>query len=292
MEDNLYNNVNEIDMECKGYDDDIDELSVANYSSDASHEKRDLNQKTGIIINLNDDEDLDVNAYDSSIDLETDYPDDDFEEKELIDDDILESRKKKKIATSGEVEADYWKKITARHKKSNKKGAYNTSFHFAGDPEKEAEFFNHAMGSDFADTDLATVSGNITGSSSGDSAMSDGGGMGESLNENYSNTLNKLLECIGFELIKNSDGSLTILDDCGLSSDTICQDIATAIKILNPFIHDYLIGTLQVTTGESFDNYNDWVIWYKDDKIKNLYPDCSDEVNYCDLIANNIDKCY
>lgn len=316
--------INEIDLDCNVYDDD--DLIITN--SDESLEKdfddnRNFNSNTGVIIDLSyGDDDLDNISFNNSrssisnshheesysnvsetkdnlmtIDMETNYSEDDDFESGLVDEDLLEAKKKKHKTYPGEVEDNYWKKITAKHRESNKKGAYNMSFHFAGNPEKEAEMFNHAMGSDFdiaSDSTEGAISGDISGTVSSVSAGGEGGGMGESYNSTNINTFtesfNNLLDNIGFEAIQNSDGTFIVMDLCDFNPDTECSDIHEICKVLEPFIHDFVICLLQTSTGEKYNTYSEWLDWYS--SLSDKPESCADSIKICDLLVNHLDECF
>lgn len=315
--------INEIDLDCNVYDDD--DLIITNDNQESLEKElddnRNFNSNTGVIIDLNDgDDDLDAFSFSDSrssipnsfheepysnssdikdnlmtIDMETNYSEDDDFESGLVDEDLLEAKKKKHKTYPGEVEDNYWKKITAKHKESNKRGAYNMSFYFAGNPEKEAEMFNHAMGSDFdvADSSGEAAAGNISGTVSS-AAGGEGGGMGESYEANIANTFtesfNSLLDSIGFEAIQNSDGTFTVMDLCDFNPDMECADIHEVCRVLEPFIHDFVVCLLQTSTGEKYNTYHEWLNWYNSlsDKPKN----CADSINICDLLVNHLDECF
>ena len=360
-------NINEIDMECNIDLDDDDTFVIKSSPSDkiAAHDGyddvdgRNLRSVTGVIVNLSDDDNVvatpkkhianieddsqlahqpQTNNLDdidnvNSIDLETDYFDeddedlvaaykylnknksdlldfsdedgdiDDFASKTLIDEsDISEKKAKRKTSiknATGNVEADYWKDITKKHRESNKKGAYSTHFRFTGDPEKEAAIFNHMMGSDSSDTDisdfyansdLSSVS-NFSSEGSGDFSGGEAGGCCESLNENYSKQLIDLFDLIGFEVIKNSDNTLSVIDNCQDNNDFSCANLDELLLTLTPYIHDFIIIPLQVNTGKDFTDYKDWCNWYSDKNNQEQYPKCKSDIAYCDLLANHLSEC-
>lgn len=347
-------NINQIDMECHLIDDDDSSFGNTNLTDD----DRDLNQKTGIIVDLSDDEivtPLRIMKVDTSIskdnisaeanfeifndmhsdtftgcneiDLETEYFDEEDEEllhkltkksqktnileidDGLIDEELLEEAKKKKRRIStGEVEDNYWSTISKKHAASNKRGAYSASFHFAGNPKKEQDIFNHMMGSDTSDASelnamisdasdiggigIAGESGLISGGDSSSSFSADGGGCCESLNpNNYTEKLNELFDIIGFEVFKNSDNSYSVIDSCDVLPEFICKDKEELIQELTPYIIDCIIYPLQSRTNLNINSFKEWSDWYTSD-MKQQYPKCADDIAYCELLANHLDECF
>lgn len=316
-----FNNINEIDLECNVADDD--DFIVKDVDINTSiGDDREIKSKTGIIINLSDDDVIekdesvkdfeiqnfnDENNVNFDIDLETDYPDDTediFNEKELVDETlipILKSHKKHNNTNTPKINHDYWNNIAKKHKSSNKKGSYNTNFHFAGNPEEDAEFFNHIMGTD-------TGSTNNTSSNSVDaidvSNISSDASLGfcESIDiiqddtkseKIFSDKFDKFLYVLGFEALKNSDNSFTVLDLANPDNDFECQNISDMIKSLEPYIYDCIIIPLQIKTNQSLSNCKEWDNWYKnlDQASVDKYIDCQDELQFCDLITNHLDEC-
>lgn len=313
--------VNEIDMECHVMDDDDfivnDETSAA--------DDREVQSKTGIIINFDDDDDIpvrkiiaDTSTTHSGINVTSDFSEEDFHDYNAIDmetkygddeDEIYDSKSNplfidkepaglvaeemleegKRSISFGQVEDDYWDKISSKHKKTNKKGAYNAHFHFAGNPKKEAEMFNQMMGSDSLATTSAT---NVASGSDSSSATSPGGeGCCEDLStSDYSKKLSELLDIIGFEVFKNSDGSYVAIDRCDVLPEITAATIADLIQTLQPYLEDCLIYPLQLITNNNFKTYNEWVEWYTDD-MRKAYPKCASDIAYCDLLANHLPKC-
>lgn len=238
------------------------------------------------------------------IDFGDDEDDFNFNEKELIDEEALEEKKKKKsIITSGQVEDDYWKKLTQKHLKTNVKGA--AGWHervFAGDPQREMELFNHDMNPAASNKSNNEVVGSIdtnfdygdgltNSSSSGDfggEASGSEGGMGESLKgNNYTKLFENLLNLIGFDLIKNKDKSFNLIDKCNNKNQVVCLNKDDIINQLHPYLMDYIIYPLQDNTNQKYTDYKDWCNWYKDDVCKN-YPNCKQDIIYCDLIGNHL----
>ena len=123
-------NINQIDLECSIPDDD--DFVIKDLDTDAfiGDDDRDIKSKTGIIINLSDDNEtvsttvkdvearkIDDNTINLDIDLETDYPDDtedDFDQKQLVDETMIYSRKSSqaKIPT---LKSNYWDDIAKKH---------------------------------------------------------------------------------------------------------------------------------------------------------------------------------
>lgn len=238
------------------------------------------------------------------IDFGDDEDDFNFNEKELIDEEALEEKKKKKpIITTGQVEDDYWKKLTQKHLKTNVKGA--AGWHervFAGDPQREMELFNHDMTSAASnksnsevvgsiDTNFDYGDGLINPSSSGDfgggASFSDAG-MGESLkSNNYTKLFENLLNLIGFEVTKNNDKTFNLIDKCNKKNKVVCSNKNDIINQLHPYLMDYIIYPLQDNTDQTYTDYKDWCNWYKDDICKN-HPNCKQDIIYCDLISNHL----
>ena len=336
MNEQELNNVNQIDMECHIIDEDdlvINDIEVA--------DDRDIQSKTGIIINFDDDDDvpvkriiadtstrnaeININSNFSedtfrdynSIDMETKYSEDEEEEltsttrsenpiffdlgepNGLVSSEMLGEGKRS--ISFGEVEDDYWEKLSKKHKKTNKKGAYNTSFHFAGNPKKEQDMFNHMMGTADSTVDVAdlissdsllsastTISNTTVASSSGEGS---GEGCCESINtSDYSKKLNDLFDVIGFEVFKNSDNSYVAIDKCDILPELSVLTLVDLISALKPYIDDCLIYPLQISTNNNFNNYKDWANWYNADMQK-AFPKCAKDIEYCDLLANHLHEC-
>lgn len=314
-------NINIIDMECSAIDDDDSFGSIQSSASD----DRNLESKTGIILDFSDDDarpmrtitaeispegslhiDRGITDYNddfhdyNEIDMETAYADDeydiedsyttenpadkvfftddDLDAKELVDSEMLdEAKKKKKPVTTGQVEADYWDKVTKKHNNSNKKGALYTGFRFVGNPEKEIEFFNKAMGN---------AESAVEGSSAAASEPADisAGGFGESLTEDL-HTLTPIFDIIGFEVFPNHDNSeITVIDSCDVEPEFTCSNIKEVLTRLYPYIEDCFIYPLQIKTNQNLNSCEDWVKWYSEDNKKE-YPKCADDIAYCNLIS-------
>ena len=329
-------NINTIDMECSVADEDDSFGGInAEFSDD-----RDIQRKTGIILDFSDDDHkpirtisadmtpqgtlvvndngLNTDAFHdyNAIDMETNYADDDtdtnssfellktanatdkiffsdedesldddLDKKELVDSDILdEGKKKRKSITTGEVEADYWEKITKQHKASNTKGAMYSGFRFVGNPEKEMDFFNASMGNGSNNTsDLAAVGTDTAGGSS--TASSAGGGsFGESLSESL-DKLEPIFDIIGFEVFPNHENSsITVVDTCNMEPDFIGKNLSEILSKLYPYIEDCFIYPLQIKTNQKITTCKDWVDWYSEEN-KRQFPNCADDINYCALLS-------
>lgn len=313
MSDNEMNNINQIDMECYLADDD--DLDIRSDEIEAIDD-RNIQSKTGIIIDLSDDTDsipsrnivpttsiindaVDIysdfdhkSSYGyNEIDMETRYSEDDDTDNINLDDnkglvcaEMLDEDKRN--ISAGTVEADYWKKITAKHRKSNKKGAYNTHFHLCGNPEKETKIFNHMMGAYELAADIGN-SGEL-GNSDAASSASESASICESCTSiDYKNKLFELFEALGFEIFENSDGSYVVIDTCDLLPEIKSDTLAEVIVILKPYIDDAVVTALQVATNKNFSDYKDWLDWYSDD-MRIMYPKCADEIEYCNIIANHL----
>jgi hypothetical protein len=220
--------------------------------------------------------------------------DTDDEDKELICSELIDEGKKKK--TFGEVEDDYWKTLTKKHASSNKKGAYNTSFHFAGNPEKERQIFNRMMGTDTEAVSSAIgsdslMSSSATSGSVASAAASGGEGCCESVEtSNYGKQLLELFDIIGFEIFKNSDDSYIAIDKCDMLPSITVKSLSDLVETLKPYIDDCLIYPLQVATNQKINTYKEWADWYNSDMQK-AFPKCESDIKYCDLLANHLDEC-
>ena len=317
MDEKELANINQIDLECNISDDD--DLFISDMQA---VDDREVQSKTGIIINFDDedvplttlkadtssfnkeiniesdfsDDDFDNHDY-NSIDMETDYPDDlDDELDGLIAEDLLDEAKK--IKTFGEVEDDYWEEISNKHKKTNKKGAYNTHFHIAGNPEREQDLFNHMMKSDLksaiSDLTATDVSSSSLDASSSEADASFGAeGCCESAQNShtsYSSKLLNLFDTLGFEVFKNSDNSYVAIDTCDVLPECNAASLTDLISTLKPYLDDYIIYPLQLMTGKNFTDYLEWIKWYDSEKQKE-FPKCASDISYCDLLANHLHEC-
>ena len=231
-----------------------------------------------------------------------DFGDDEDEEaflkKELVLENTLEEKKsKKQTITSGEVEDDYWEKITKRHAKTNVKGA--AGWHervFSGNPERERELFNHDMNSTITSgvADLNSVVGSVETNfdygtvSAGESTSGEGSvGVGEALDKNYKALFESLLALAGFKIIPDNDNAYKVIDLCDNRNKFKCKDTDEILNVLNPYLLDCVIYPLQDATGENFETYKEWCDWYKEDICKQ-YPEQKINIDYCDLLNNHI----
>ena len=334
MDDKNLENINEIDLSIdpRFIDDDLSfgSINIVDKDSDIAVDDRPIQSKTGIIIDLSDSEedstpkrisaqlnkegsididntfqsafDLDSQSY-NTIDMETDYIDDDMEDavKEVVPAQKISVTKDVNPLFfenvdekfDGEVSKDYWREVAKKHAKSNKKGAYNTHFHLSGNPKADREFFNAAMGAhsaEFSASEGGEVIGNVTGVAGDVSAT----GMGESLeasNHNYSEKLQEIFDIIGVDVIKNSDKSYSVIDLCDIESEYTCSDLAELTLTLQPYIEDCFIYPLQIATKLSFDSCKDWVNWYNSLDDKSKYAKLETDIDYCDVLANHLDEC-
>lgn len=299
-----YSGINEIDMEFnvpKDFLDDEDSLEHKIDYKDSENVKNENSVVTGIMINLNTDED-DYDYYlknknkknkcDDIYDLEDEicFTSDVEENKE---EPILEKKKplvkiekykptKRNVdVMDGSVSANYWDNLAKRHRSTNTKGAYNTSFRLVGNPERETELFNHMMGSDYGVSD-----GDVTGVSSGD-----GGSMGESKNTDTSKKLlEEFLVIAGLDLKQDSD-KYYLSDKYNILPTNEYNDLDGVMIDLRDYLIDYIILPLQKDTGENFENPEEWVNWYKDNSEN--YPQCSKDIEYCKLfVRDNGKNCY
>lgn len=222
-------NINKIDMSINPAflddDDSFGSITISDTDAETYADDRNFQPKTGIIIDLSDDEDArpikelkaEVDSVTSDIkvktnynqetdyiastynqiDMDTDYFDDD--DLDLVTEDFnaksedvnftndtIELIDEKLI--DGTVNANYWQDVAKRHAKSNKKGAHNMHFHIAGNPKQEQELFNAAMDTQF-DSNLSSsdnVGQNITGGSVTACSGGESGGFGESLSKKVS----------------------------------------------------------------------------------------------------------
>lgn len=217
---------------------------------------------------------------------------DDFE-PELTSDEIVEKTVKQKKVTQGKVEADYWDRLSKKHKESNKKGAHNLHVHYGGDPKLAMDMFNHDMSST-GKVPTSGVAGVVKGAESSYTAdissgeMSGSEGMaccGEKLEKSKNRTLfENLLVITGFKLIPNGK-TFILKDQCDMLDDMQCSDEKDCINQLQPYIDDTFITPLQCKTGEKFKTADEWVKWYNADNQKK-YPKCKEDIEYCKMIAN------
>lgn len=290
-----YEHINEIDMECEAPDDTDDSFGSANFTPSIAseiHEKEsdvwnNGPKKTGTILDFGDDEDeLLDKIKEAPARLDAFDADEVEEEHELVGESM---KKQADFISQGEVESDYLKKLQKKHAKSNKKGAYNLHFHLAGNPQKEVELFNHDMGSDFENQG----STNITGTAEGSGAASSGEAScacSEAVEgkSGYEKTANEILTILGYEAIKNSDGSYTVIDDLNPDKDIICKD---ADELRDALAHDFdscFILPLEIDTGLKFDSLEGWLDWYKENESDN--NSLARDMNYIDVFVNHLSE--
>lgn len=296
MDEKDLEKINQIDMECNSYEDDDDCFEVKDSEMKIEDEPLELHDgpvKTGVILDFSDEPE---DFIESNVEyMNTEDEDDD---KELVEEDMIQEKKK---VNQGEVEADYWKKLQKKHAASNTKGAYNTSFHFAGNPQKEMDMFNQAMGSDFNTDGITSIEGSLTSvDSTGGEAAGDGGqaavsggegGFSESLHEDkneYQKMWDEVLNILGFEILGNSDGSYIMMDQNDVLPDIECSSKKEIIDELKTYFDECFIYPLEIKTGLKFDNYQDWVNWFDENKAEN--KELANDIKYCDLFANHIDQ--
>lgn len=235
---------NEIDMECNSYDEDDDSFNVI------FEQDKDINLETNKNNGItyynyfadfsDDEEESTINTKPSVIDEYTEEFTNEFTSEE-----ILNEKKKNKKITQGEVEKDYWDKLSKKHAKTNVKGAYNTSFHFSADPEREAELFNNSFGIQNIETSL-------------DSTESSVEAVCENKSKNkYQKLFEDLLLITGFEIEKDEDNNYIIKDLCNSLPNVKCSSKNEILNQLKPYIQDTFIFPLEITTGECFQDYKD-----------------------------------
>ena len=238
--------INPIDMECSIGEDDDDDVVLG--ISAPSHSRE--------VLDFGDDE------------------------PELIDEEVVAESRASAASQidQGTVEDDYYDKLKKKHAKTNVKGAYNTHFHFAGDPAAEMAAFNHDM------TPAGPVPNAVT-------VMADAAGqsMGESANPSYRKLFEELLDITGFELSTPETGKCRLKDT--YSNDEVDFDTLTALSdFLTPYMQDYFVVPLQVETGNTYDNCKDWVNWYTPE-MTTKYPQYKKDISYCDLFCNHLPEC-
>lgn len=196
---------------------------------------------------IGEDDDFDVKPASTKVDTLQDEDD-----KELVNEEIVKESVKKAAEqiSQGKVEDDYYDKLKKKHAKTNVKGAYNTHFHFAADPEQEMQDFNHDMTPQGSIPNATTV------------ATADGGEgmvMGEA-NEtkNYRKLFEELLFITGFELVPDDSGKCRIKDKFSSQPEQVCSTINDVEDFLRPYVEDCFIIPLQIETGEKFTNCKDW----------------------------------
>lgn len=253
-----FSGYNQIDMECSvGEDDDYD---TPTFKGNVSVEKREL----------------------------LDFSDDEEEDKFFVNEEVVKQsvNERKSEIDQGIVEKDYWKRLQKKHAKTNVKGAYNTHFHFSGNPELEMDDFNHDM------TPQGAIPNATNANSSGQMLGGENiGGMGESLDKNqYRKLFEDLLNITGFELV-NTGNDKCVLKDLYSDKQKECYSINDVEEFLTPYVYDCFIIPLQVNTNQKFEKCDDWVKWYAGDEIKSKYANCAKDISYCDLWANHLVEC-
>lgn len=274
-QDQDYSGYNEIDMECSIGEDDEDDYSNLIGSDDYNQTKEnnlEVKHYNYIADFGDDDEDFIIKNGEvimkDSVKKNDNINYEDEIEPEFVSEDLLDEKRKKKVITQGQVEDDYWDRLTKKHKQTNVKGAHNTHFHLTGDPETNMKDFNHMMGSDI--------------SVSGGEEMS----MGESVNPNYKKLFENLLVITGFKAVKDGD-KIILTDLCDMIPEMTCNDESDVVNQLKPYIKDNFITPLQYQTGQNFKEPKEWCDWYtKENEEK--FPKCKSDIRYCDLIANHL----
>ena len=216
-----------------------------------------------------------------------DFGDDDDIERQLVSEEIVKESKKQadNQISQGNVEDDYYDKLKKKHAATNKKGAYNTHFHFSYDPKQEMDDFNHD------NTPLGPIpnASNVAEVGAGDSNMTVAAqGMG--MAEGYRKLFEDLLLITGFELNDCGNGEYKLKDMYNDKSEKVCKTINDVEDFLNPYVQDCFIIPLQIETGEQFKTCKDWVNWYTPEMEKK-YPQCKQDISYCDLCANHLHEC-
>lgn len=273
---NFINNESTIDMETDYYDDTDD----PDYF-EASHKPRVELQSENHINGSN----LKTNRQKSILDFDENP---EYFHNELVSEEMIEEKKK---ITQGEVEADYWKKLQKKHAASNKKGAYNTHFHLAGNAKLEQELFNHDMNTGPIPSPAGGLVGNSDAGNAGEAAGGEGGCCEGLETNNYSELLNDIFNIIGFEVLENSDNSLVAIDSLGQVDDIKAKNLDELIILLNPYIEDCFIYPLQIATNQKFNTCKEWVDWYNSDDNANKFKKCSSDIKYCDVLANHLSEC-
>lgn len=247
-------NFNSIDMETEYFDEDDIELVAKN----ASDKKSKAAPKNPLFFEAEETEDV-------------------FIDEKLED---------------GAVDNDYWKNITKKHNKSVKKGAYNTHFHLSGNPKADMEFFNDSMSlrsntASFPEVTDSAVDSNITGVAASE------GSFCESVEAkmNYKKFFQEILDIIGVDVIKNSDNTFTVIDFCSDNSEHSCADMNEVKVTLQPYIEDCFIYPLQIATNQKLATCKDWCNWYASEDNQKAFPNCAEDIKYCDVIANHLEEC-
>lgn len=228
-----------------------------------------------------------INEIDMECNCCEDEDDEDYVKEDItLDEEGVEESRKNSAYTSGNVSPEYYNELKKKHAKTNVKGAYNTSFHIGGNPEAEMSMFNHAMGTE--------------GATAANVGFSVSGGFGEELEEeacpqettpepDYKAAFKELLKLIGFELNKNEDNTYCLKDIYNIVGDKICKDSEEVITSINPYIQDYVLAPMELTTREEAKTYAGWCNWYNEEKQKQ-FPKLSNDIKYCVLLTDLIDK--
>ena len=142
---------------------------------------------------------------------------------------------------------------------------------------------------------LVPIGGGIEGvaavGAGAEGAVGGDGAAGESLKTiNYSKILKEVFDTIGVDVSRNADGTLLAKDLFNDSNKVNARNIPELIYALQPFIETCIIIPLCATTKEKFNSYEDWCKWYTDEN-KQKFPNSSNEIKYCDLLANHITEC-
>lgn len=180
----------------------------------------------------------------------------DFSEKELVNDLVIEeSSETNHLIDQGTVEDDYYNKLKRKHQATNKKGAYNWHFHFAGNPKLEMDDFNKGFG-------RSEGSGKIAAApvvADGPSMATDGLSFGEQKCDDtakYSKLFEELLDITGFALVDNTDKACKFKDTYA-GTEKICNNLDEVKEFLDPYIQDFFIIPLEVETQQNFPSYAD-----------------------------------
>lgn len=280
-----YSHVNEIDMESDAPDDEeFGAIAIKPSISQEAHiNGEDLFQdgprKTGDILDFGDDEDEILKTI-KEAPIESDFE----EEHELVGESM---KKQDDLISQGDVESDYLKKLQKRHAATNKKGAYNVHFHFAGNPELEKDMFNHDMGTDGCKSNI-TGTAETSSESAGEAAPAASASVGcsESLDAKYSNLGKDLLDILQVEVIKNSDGSFTLIDDLDEQNDNEASSEEEVKDWLANNFYFTFIAPLEFKTGESFEDWGEWLGWYKE----NTDPKFKNDMEFIDLWVNHFNE--
>lgn len=307
---------NEIDMECKYADDTEEEVKAPSskmikrrsmFDDDFDNKELAVEDVTTLLPTKK----VSVETLEDDYLKELSKKFDETDEKDL--DENIESIEEQKQPSLKNILKDLQKK----HAQSNKKGAMGMSFHFAGNPQKEREMFNAGIGKQndiFPEVDIEVADGSLIGSENGSiggsiegvaansgaadvsgegtgGADSGAGSGGESLKTtNYSKILKEVFDTIGVDVIKKDDGTLLAKDLFNDNNKVNARNIPELIYALQPFIETCIIIPLSLTTKQNFDSYEDWCSWYTDEN-KQKFPNSSNEIKYCDLLANHITEC-